>query len=210
MNLTKEEQKNLYVAIRQFVYFVATFAFVGIIYLLVKNFHQATFAENSVVENIQLILLLSATVSFLYCAFIEKKWREVSLLLASVTALASCRELDKLFDLIIPVVSWKFAYLFVFAAVFYAGVNFKHYIKSVLKFFGMQSFYIMCIAVVIILPVAQCIGHRPLVSAALGGHFGRQDVAAIKELFEEALEVVGYFLILLSSIEYNINVKSEK
>lgn len=210
MNLTKEEQKNLYIAIRQFLYFMATFAFVGIVGLLTKNFRTETFAENGVIENIQLIFLLGAAISFLYCAFIEKKWREISFVLASVTAFAACRELDKIFDATIPFISWKFAYLFVFASVFYACKNLKRYIKSVLKFFGMPSFYIMCIAVVVILPVAQCIGHRPLVSAALGKHFGRQDVAAIKELFEEALEVAGYFLILISSIEYNINVRGEK
>lgn len=210
MNLTKEEQKNLYIAIRQFLYFMATFAFVGVIFLLTKRFRTETFEENGVIENIQLIFLLTATVSFLYCAFIEKKWREISLFLASVTALAACRELDKLFDAIIPFISWKFAYLFVFAAIFYACKNLKRYIKSVLRFFGMPSFYIMCIAVIVVLPVAQCIGHRPLVTAALGESFGGQDIAAIKELIEEALEVVGYFLILLSSIEYNINVRNEK
>ncbi len=210
MNLTKEEQKNLYIAIRQFLYFMATFAFVGVVGLLTKKFRTDTFNENSVVETIQLLLLLSAMTSFLYCAFMEKKWREISLVLASAALFAACRELDKFFDTTIPVVSWKFAYLFVFASIFYAYKNLKRYIKSSLKFFGMPSFYIMCIAVIVILPVAQCIGHRPLVSAALGTHFGRNDVAAVKELFEEALEAVGYFLILLSSIEYNINIRGEK
>ena len=210
MNLTKEEQKNLHVAIRQFLYFMATFAFVGVVGLLTKKFRTDTFNENSVVETIQLLLLLSSAMAFLYCAFIEKKWREISLVLASAALFAACRELDKFFDATIPVVSWKFAYLFVFASIFYAYKNLKRYIKSSLKFFGMPSFYIMCIAVIVILPVAQCMGHRPLVSAALGTHFGRNEVAAVKELFEEALEAVGYFLILLSSIEYNINIRGEK
>lgn len=210
MNLTKEENKNLYIAIRQFLYFMATFAFVGIVGLLTKNFRTDTFNENSVVETIQLLLLLSSAMAFLYCAFIEKKWREISLVLASVALFAACRELDKIFDATIPIIRWKFAYIFVFAALFYACKNLKRYIKSVLKFFGMPSFYIMCTAVVIVLPVAQCLGHRPLVSAALGETFDRQSISAIKELIEEALEVVGYFLILLSSIEYNINIRGEK
>lgn len=210
MNMTKEERKNLYLAVRQFIYFVAVFAFIGLLLLLANKFQKNTFNENSVIENLQLFFLLISAVSFLYCAFIEKKWREISLFLASITALAACRELDKFFDSAIPLVSWKFAFLFVLSAVFYACMNLKPFLKSVLRFFGMPSFYIMCAAVVMILPVAQCIGHRPLVSAALGPRFGRYDVAAIKELFEEALEVVGYFLILLSSIEYNINVRDAK
>ena len=210
MNLTKEERKNLYLAIRQFVYFVVIFAFVGCIFLLAKRFGNKTFAENGVVENIQFTLLLLSSMSFLYCAFVEKKWREMSLFFALITLLAACRELDKFLDAKIPLVSWKFAYLFVFAAIIYAYLNLKHHIKSVLKFFGIPSFYIMCAAVVIILLVAQCIGHRPLISAAFGGHFGRYEEAVIKEFFEEVLEVVGYFLILLSSIEYNINAKDVK
>ncbi|MBO7556403.1 MAG: hypothetical protein J6T72_03300 [Alphaproteobacteria bacterium] len=210
MNLTKEEQKNLHIAIRQFLYFLTTFAFVGIIYLLTKNFNNQTFNENGVVENIQLMFLLSSVVTFLYCALTEEKWRELSFLLASVSLLASCRELDKVFDQILPILSWKFAYLFVITATIYAWKHYKKTLKTILHFFGMPSFYIMCIAVVMILPVAQCIGHRPVISAVLGPRFTRYDIAVIKELFEEALEVVGYLLILLSAVEYKINIKEHK
>lgn len=210
MNLTKEEQRNLHIATRQFLYFVITFAFVGFIYLLAKNFGTQTFNENGVIENIQLIFLLSSVIIFSYCALTEEKWKEMSLLLASVALLASCRELDKVFDRTIPVISWKFAYLFIIVAIFYAWKNYKKTLKTILHFFGMSSFYIMCIAVVMILPVAQCIGHRPVITAALGPHFTKSDIVVIKELFEEALEVVGYLLILLSSVEYKINIKERK
>jgi hypothetical protein len=210
MNLTKEEQKNLHIATRQFLYFLITFAFVGFIYLLTKNFNNQTFSENGVVENIQLTFLLCGAITFLYCTLTEGKWRELSFLLASMSLLASGRELDKVFDQIIPVISWKFAYLFIVVAAIYAFRHYKKTLKEILHFFGMPSFYIMCIAVVMILPVAQCIGHRPVISAVLGPRFTRGDISMIKELFEEALEVVGYLLILLAAVEYKINIKERK
>jgi hypothetical protein len=55
----------------------------------------------------------------------------------------------------------------------------------------------MCCALIIIIPIAQCIGHGPFVRAVLN----RQDIAAIKELFEECSETMGYMLLLLSSVE---------
>lgn len=53
------------------------------------------------------------------------------------------------------------------------------------------------LAVTIIIPIAQCTGHRPFVTSVLGP----DRVTSIKELIEESIEAIGYFLILLSSLE---------
>ena len=50
---------------------------------------------------------------------------------------------------------------------------------------------------VLVLPVAQCIGHkRFLINVLQEDHVGR-----IKELLEESLETIGYFILLCSSVE---------
>ncbi len=59
---------------------------------------------------------------------------------------------------------------------------------------------------IIIFPIAQCIGHGPFVRDVLG----IQSIAEIKELFEESGETIGYFLILLSSIEFYLSLLKGK
>mgnify|MGYP006916023687 CR=1 FL=1 len=201
MNFTKSELNIIYSTIRQFLYFIATFAFVLLINVIAKHYKSATFEEHGIIENMQLSFLLSAGIVFFINTLHNKTMRSISFILASFCFFATCRELDSFFDKLIPVISWKFGYFFPLLAGIYAFLTFNSTIKSSLQFLASQSFFMMCCAIIIILPIAQCIGHRPLIVAVLGQH----NVADIKQLFEECCELIGYFIILLSSIEYNIN-----
>ncbi|MBR1648205.1 MAG: hypothetical protein IJ689_01230 [Alphaproteobacteria bacterium] len=203
MLLTKEEKEIFQQALRQLIYFASLFVFIFLITLLVRRIGGKPFNENSIIENIQLFLLLFSGLSFLLFSCDNKDYRVISFLLSSFCFLAACRELDKSFDLLIPVISWKFGFIFPIAALVYAGRNFEKSFRAVLRFACLPSFYMMCLAVMIIIPIAQCIGHRPLVEVVVDRH----SVPAVKEFFEEACELVGYFLILMSSLEYSINIK---
>ncbi len=201
MNFNKSELNIIYSTIRQFMYFMATFAFVLLVNVIAKHYKAATFEENGIIENMQLYILLSAGIVFFVNTLHYPHMRSISFLLASFCFFATCRELDSFFDKSVPVISWKFGYFFPLLAGIYGFLTLHSTIKSSLQFLSSQSFFMMCCAVIIILPIAQCIGHRPLIVSVLGNH----DVANIKQLFEECCELIGYFLILLSSIEYNIN-----
>lgn len=206
MNLQQNEKNIMFRLCRQFIYFVLIFAFILGMHFLAHVYGVDTFEENSVVENIQLSLLLFSAVCFCSQAGFYKDFRSVLFLLASCCLLAACRELDAIFDKIIPVLHWKFAFVFPFAAVVYAYMHRSGVKKSLLKFFAMPAFDMMYLTAIIILPIAQCVGHRAFVKNVLGmNHIGN-----IKELYEESLEVVGYFLIFLSSIEMYFNLKEEK
>ena len=201
MNLNKTEINAIYNATRQLLYFIAIFAFALLVNVIARHYRSDSFEEHGVMENMQLALLASAGIVFFINTLHDKQMRSISFILASFCFFAACRELDSFFDKLIPVISWKFGYFFPLLAGIYGFLTFNNSIKSALQFASSPSFLMMCCAAIIILPIAQCIGHRPLIISVLGNH----NVANIKQLFEECCELIGYFIILLSSIEYNIN-----
>lgn len=206
MNLKQSEKNIISRVCRQFIYFVLIFAFIFGLHFLARIYGADTFEENGVVENIQLALLLFSSFSFLWLVDSNKKFDTVLFLLSSCSLLAACRELDSTFDRLIPFIHWKFAFIFPLMAIAYACKNLARLKKGLFKFFSMPSFDMMYLTVILILPVAQCIGHGPFVESVLGD---KRD-ADIKEFCEESMEVVGYFLIFLSVIEMYFNLKEEK
>ena len=199
MTFDKNEKDSINNIVRMGIYFVLTYAFIFSMYRIATVFHAKTFDECGVIENLQFAMLAVSGFVFLVHTFMYKKWQTVSLLLASCCFLAAFRELDKLFDSFY--IGWKFAYIFPAAAIVCALLHFEKSVKMVLRFVTTPSFFMMFCAVIIILPIAQFVGHRPFIVAAVG----RRNVVEIKEFFEECCETIGYFMILLSSAEYYIN-----
>jgi len=202
MNLTEHEISALKAACRQFVYFMLTYFFVFSIYRVSLEFRNKTFGEMGVIENLQFALLAISGIIFTVHACMYKEWRDTSFLLASCCFLASFRELDKFFEHNSQFISWKVGFVFPIAALLYAGKNFEKSVKNILEFIAKPSFFMMCFAVIMILPVAQFIGHRPFVVAVLGDN---RLTPRVKEFFEECCESIGYFIIVLASLEYCIN-----
>lgn len=194
---SKAEKTIVYNVMRQFVYFCLIFMFVAMLQVLAELYQGQTFSEGGIVENIQLGLLLSSGFIFLVQLRLRPEYACVLWLLASCSFLAACRELDALFDQIIPVISWRIGFIFPLIAL-YKAFQYRYCLKKTLiRFYTSPSFYMMCCAMIIIIPLAQYIGHRPFVINVLGYN----DITDIKELFEEACEAIGYLLIFLSSIE---------
>ncbi len=197
MLFSKQEKTIVFNVIRQFIYFCVVFAFVLFLVYLSSIYHSKTFAEHGVVENIQLGLLLSSGLIFLVQLKLRPEYACVLWLLASCSFLAACRELDMFFDEHLPVISWRIGFIFPLIA-FGKAYQYSYCLKKTLiRFFTSPSFYMMSCSMIIIIPVAQCIGHRPLMVNVLN----TTGISAVKELFEEACEAVGYLMILLSSIE---------
>lgn len=191
--------------VRQFTYLLLMICFIFFLHFLARLYYEETFSENGVVENIQLSLLLASGIIFITYSLVNKEYRHISLLLASVCLLASCRELDAVLDKKIPEISWRIGFVFPFATAVYAWKERNVAIKPLCSFLSSSAFFMMCNAVVIIIPIAQCIGHRPFVINVLG----ETQMREIKEFFEEASEAMGYFLILLSSLEYGIFIRKK-
>lgn len=195
--LGKKEKTVCYRTFRQILYFTLVFSFVFFIHFLAGIYKAATFEEHGIVENLQLTFLVLSALFFVFEAIFFKKYRSVLFLLASLSIFASFRELDRFFDNLFPIVSWKLGYIFPISAIVYAKIHFKNLRNTLIDFCSSSAFFMMGCAIIIILPIAQCIGHGPFVRDVLGDF----RVADIKEFFEESCETIGYFIILLSSIE---------
>ena len=87
-------------------------------------------------------------------------------------------------------------------------------------FLSSPAFYLMVTAMMVIGPVAQCVGHKPMIKNAVGvtvdlytnktvqqledAHLDislNVDIRSIRRLFEESTEFMGYTLIILSALE---------
>lgn len=197
MSLNENEKSFFLLGVRNFIYLLLVMCFIGFVNYLASIYKSATFTENGVVENIQLGLLLTAGVSFFIQGLCCKAWRPLMFFLASLCFLASCRELDKTLDEMIYGVRWRIGFVFPLIAAEYALKHKETSRQNLFAFLGSSSFYLLFCALIIVFPIAQCIGHRPLVVNVLG----ESQMAATKELFEECCEVMGYFIIFLASIE---------
>ena len=61
----------------------------------------------------------------------------------------------------------------------------------------------MFMAMIIFIPLAQCIGHRSFIEDAIGTS---DNLIHIRRLIEESMEFMTYVLILFSSIEVSLRV----
>lgn len=197
LSLSAEKKTALFACIRQFFYLSAIMLFVFGINVTASVYNGETFEEHGIIENLQFFLLVACSVIFLLSSYIKKDKREIFLLLASVSIFASIRECDMFFDENLPVISWKFAWIFPISAFVYAIKHFERTRDQVFEFIASPAFNMMIAAVIVVIPIAQCIGHRSLVVNVLGN----RDVGQIKEFFEECVETIGYFVLFLSAIE---------
>ena len=204
---TQEERQTLFQTARFVLYFAAVYALTLLIWQLSSLYRAETFVEHGIVENIQLLFLLTAGGVFWIESYFLKQESPLLLLFGALCFFAFCRELDNYFEKLIPIISWKFCFLFPAVAL----VNlYRHRSKArsvVLSFLRTPAFYLMFTAVIICIPVAQCLGHKPMLAQVLGGEV---DARLARRIIEESLEVIGYFLLLLSAIECFVNSRRKK
>ena len=201
MRLSSEEKNTLWNVGRWSTYFaILMFSVFGLWYFAAK-FKTETFEEYGIIENIQLSLLFLTSISFFLQAFKKAPTRPLCVLFSALCLAAFCRELDAWFDDLWPL-GWQFALLFPVIALGYVAFHLKDFRKSVVDFCCSPAFFLMYCAAIIILPVAQCIGHKSFFVDALGT---ATNARAVRRLFEESCEYIGYTLMFLSSIEFYVH-----
>lgn len=219
--LTPTQEYTFIATCRLVGYFLFLILVMQGLYVVAEHYGRKTFCEGGPVENAQLVLLALGTFLFGIQSFFFKKYRALLLGLSSLCAFAFCRELDAFWDKRLPVIGWKFAFLFPLAAGGYALSQWKEFKKNLMWFLSSPAFYLMVTAMMIIGPVAQCVGHKPMIKNAVGvtvdlytsnqnirdledAHVDISlniDIRSIRRLFEESTEFMGYTLIILSAIE---------
>lgn len=207
LSFTKDEKYVCLQLLRAAIY---VFLMAGLIFLFrffAFRFKAFAFQEYGIIETIQLLLLAVSATVFMFEAFFFRIQRSLLFLFASLCMFAFCRELDSYFDTIIPYVSWKFAFLFPFAALVSLYRNREQARAPLFQFLKSPAFWLMFMGVCIGIILAQCFGHRPMVAAVLGAG---SDARLARRIFEEGTESIGYFWILLSSVEFYFNFKRSK
>ena len=207
MILSAKEKQTLAQVARQLIYFFLTICFALFLWYLAYYYRGETFTEFGIVENIQLVILLASGWIFVAEAFFLQKDSAILLLLASLCFLGACREVDSFFDAYLPVISWKFGYFFPIIAVINLWRQGEKAIKSLFYFFETPAFNLMCAALLIVVSLAQVLGHRSFIATVLGSE---ADARAVRRIIEEGAEIIGYFLIFLSTIECYFNLRSKK
>ena len=140
IKFTNKEKTVFAKTFRQTLYFILTFSFIFIIHAIADKYKSKTFDEHSIVENIQLTFLVLSGWIFVINGIFHKKFRPVLFLLASLSFLASCRELDMFFDKQVPIISWEVGFLFPICAMIYAYKNKRTVRNTLIEFYSSPSF----------------------------------------------------------------------
>ncbi|NLG14289.1 MAG: hypothetical protein GX561_08810 [Lentisphaerae bacterium] len=196
LSLDTTEKRALWQLGRYAVYILLLFLlYLSLVYVILpKNW---AFSENGIIECIQLALLILLVAALGINALIYARTRKLSLLLMSCGILAIAREMDKILDECIPVFGWQAIFLLVVPLILMQFRNWQELRKQISKFITSQAMAIFLMGIIIIIPLAQCIGDAKYLRATMGGEY----IRAYKTLFEESLELYGYVILLCGAFE---------
>lgn len=202
--MTPEEQSKIFICLRYLIYFILTACFAFSLRLISSVYKEKTFMEYGIIENLQLVILILTILSFMVQSVFCKQHRSLLLFLASLCCFASIRELDSYFEKIIPFISWKFSYLFPLSSISYLIYDKIRAKKSLFLFISTPAFSLMCTAMFIFITIAQIIGNKTFISYIIPTS---EYIVLIRRFIEESVEVVAYFILFLSSVEFFISMK---
>lgn len=157
------------------------------------------YEEIGPVEVLETVFALLAALIFLWAARFDAARRVCSVLLAGVLFCVAVRESDYFLDELIGRHTWKvIVALIVVAAVLYASGRIKEVYRSALIFINRPSFGIFVSGALVLVVFSRLFGYGPFWQAIMDDESYR----TVKTIVEEGVELMGYFLILVSSIEY--------
>ncbi len=206
LQLTQAEKTTICIAVRMCVYFAMLILTTVGVWKLARVLGVDTFDENGLVENVQCVLLVATAVLFMVIWYCNKSVRMAVMGLVVLCILGLCREQDAWFDTHLPVFSWRIGYLFPTLSVVHGLWHFKSFKKQVIELLRTPAVSLMFCAMAMIIPCAQCIGHRPLIAAVMIDDNPRA-VFAVRRMIEETGELLGYLLIFLAAVELIFNLK---
>lgn len=168
--------------------------------------HSGAIPELSLTEILQEIILFTCTGIFISIAYKHKKqglW-----LVAGFLCCMFIRELDILFDMIFHG-AWK--YLAAPCAVFFIFLAFRKGLTPVIDdlehFMKKKSYPFLFMALILILIVSRILGSLSLVKLIVLYNDNLQYM--IKNFMEESSELIGYFILFISSCCYCYEYRKE-
>lgn len=197
--LSTSEKHTLFTLCRHAAYIGIQLLVVFSLWSLGHIFKEGLIEEYGILENVQSGVLLLTSVILLGEAARHERYRAILFSLAMCTTAALIREQDAFLDEHLPVISWKFCFIFPIMGLAALWRQVHRDRAPLFDFFRSGSFGIMLMAFVTIVPLAQCLGHRHFIIDVLGTE---EDPRLIRRFLEEPFELMGYIQILLASIEF--------
>ncbi|HPB31724.1 MAG TPA: hypothetical protein PLB62_09730 [Candidatus Sumerlaeota bacterium] len=180
------------------VYTVILFGLVASLPLIFTRVDMLLFREGGITEWVQFSLLVATTGIFCTGFNISPQCRGSYAALATVSGFAAVRELDSLFDRVIPVLGWQGpATLLVFCGIYLILKNRATFMKGLGTLISGRAFMLMWCGFIVAVPFAQMVGHSKFLKQVMGNYYKRD----YKRIIEESGEVLGYIFILLGAIE---------
>jgi len=176
------------------------------------EYDVAFYDEVGCVEILEILFALGTALLFLMAGRMDQTRKPCSILLVGFLLCIAIRESDYFLDEWISRHAWKALVAFtVLFLITYTVRNWKRVIASVLDFINRPSFGFFVSGLLVLIIFSRLFGYGPFWKELLGaGHFH-----GVKTIVEEGVEMVGYFLILISSLEYwhdrqRLSVKNER
>lgn len=194
----------MFTAVRLAGYTFGVFFVIATFRPLVGRFGIDFFQENGPVEWIELAILLAVTAIFLLAARRTPRFRQLFILLACPAVLAQFREMDAILDPAVPWLGWKIGYAVLIAGALYARRHWAALRAQAAEFVATRACGILWVGFLIAVPIAQLVGHGPLLRLGLGDDYS----FAYKQMIEEILEVLGYLVIAIAGVEAALQLRA--
>jgi len=195
----------LWAAIRFAAYTAALLAAFLILPELGRHGNIAIFKEGGPVELCQLAVLLVTGGIFMFGAGLVRGFRRLFVLAALAAIFACVRELDSFFDELFPLFGWElFALAVVACGVLVARRNPRRLLKEMQEFIHGRGFAMLWVGFCVSVVLAQLVGHGAFLRMLMGDDYTRD----YKRVIEELVELFGYTLLLVASIESVLQMRA--
>ena len=156
------------------------------------------FTEYSAVELSSLVMLVVMALLYVHCAMVRGRWRGMCALLALMCTGALVREVDFLFDQYLPALGWQSLMSVVLIAMAVVGWRFRVALRDQIpRFAASHAFGILMAAFLTVAVFSRLFGMKGIWIDTLGPFYDR----SAKNLAEEGVELLGYGLLLIGTIE---------
>lgn len=203
--LAMDDKQTYRATFRQGAYLIFLTLIVLLFWQVGDTYKSATVQEYGMFETMQSVTLLLIVLSFGIQAARNKTYRAILLLLSGLALAALVREQDAYLDKTIPYIGWTWCWIFPMTGFIILIRQLRKETATFTHFLRSHSFHMMMTAIIIIIPVAQCLGHRSFLADLLGDPC--IDSHLVRRIVEEPIELLGYLQILLASIESALELR---
>lgn len=187
------------ISARFITYTLIIFAISASLPIAIEIGDVTVFSEDGPIEWLQIsILLVSAAILFLNARSKECDYKQMFCVLAQFLLIAAIREMDLIFDRLIPIAGWKLPVIFCLLAAIIIYWNHKELLVSqVSGFVRTRAFALLWCGFIVAIPYAQLVGNGKFLQLLMGDDYVRD----YKRVIEELGELLGYLLLMIGSIE---------